>query len=215
MTERKKQKTAPKKRTETVPRGKTPEKTGTTSRGKGEILRSPKLAKRAKKKTTASRKPGGNRPAIRRQAAVTAKSKAKAGTKTKKAVIKRDPQQELRKVLLGKKESIVREAKEEIAKYVSGENRQLVDTALDEGDWAVVDISEDVNLMRLAAHRKAMHDIDEALRKISEGSYGICEECGEEIGAKRLSVLPAATLCVSCQGNKEQLEAIEKEEPSV
>jgi DnaK suppressor protein len=106
----------------------------------------------------------------------------------------------------------VREAKEEIAKYISGENRQLVDTALDEGDWAVVDISEDLNLRMLATHRKALHDIDESLRKINEGSYGICEECGEEIGEKRLSVLPAATLCVICQGNKEQFEAIAKEE---
>ena len=69
---------------------------------------------------------------------------------------------------------------------MSGDNNQLVDTALDEGDWAVVDISEDLNLKRLWAHRKALHDIDESLRKIKEGTYGICEECGEEISEKRL-----------------------------
>ena len=215
MAERKKQKSLPKKRTGAVPRGKTPKKAGATSRGKGKTLRGSKLTKPTKKKTTASGKPGGNKPAVRKKIPVTVKSKAKAGTKAKPASGE-NRLQELRKTLIGRKEAIVREAKEEIAKYISGENRQLVETALDEGDWAVVDISEDVNLMRLAAHRKALHDIDEALRKISEGSYGICEECGEEIGAKRLSVLPAATLCVSCQGNKEQLEAIEKkEEPSV
>ena len=77
----------------------------------------------------------------------------------------------------------------------------------------MVDISEDINLRRLATHRTALHDIDEALRKIEEGSYGICEECGEPIGEKRLSVLPAATLCVICQGNKERLEAIENAAP--
>lgn len=97
---------------------------------------------------------------------------------------------------------------------MSGENRQLVDTALDEGDWAVVDISEDLNLMRLGAHRKALHDIDESLRKIKEGTYGICEECGEEISEKRLGVIPTACLCINCQENKEQLEAFEKEETS-
>ena len=121
----------------------------------------------------------------------------------------------LRSDLIRRKEEIVREVKEEIAKYVSGENRQLVDTALDEGDWAVVDISEDINLRKLAVHRKTLHDIDETLRKIAEGTYGICEECGEEIGEKRLRVLPAAILCVNCQGNKEQLEALEKEETSL
>lgn len=119
---------------------------------------------------------------------------------------------DLRKSLIRKKETILQEAKEEILKYISGENKQLVDTALDDGDWAQVDISEDINLQRLSAHRKLLHNIDEALRKISEGTYGICEECGEEISEKRLLVLPAATHCVDCQENKEQLEALEGEE---
>jgi len=118
----------------------------------------------------------------------------------------------LKQTLISKRDAIVNEAKKEIAKYASGEHRQLVDTALDDGDWAVVDISEDLNLLRLAAHRKMLVEIDEALRKIAEGSYGICEECGEEISEKRLSVLPAATLCVSCKENREQLEVIERTE---
>jgi DnaK suppressor protein len=119
---------------------------------------------------------------------------------------------ELRKGLLKRKDAILKEAKTEIAKYMSGENRQLVDTALDDGDWAVVDISEDINLMRLMSHRKAMHDIDESLRKIAEGTYGICEECGEPISERRLTVIPTATLCISCQENKERFEAVEREE---
>lgn len=141
------------------------------------------------------------------------KKKTAAGGSKKKAgeMPKHDRLAELRKALKEKREAIVREAKEEIAKYISGETRQLVDTALDEGDFAVVDISEDINLMRLAAHRKMLLDIDEALRKIGEGTYGICEECGEEISEKRLKVLPTATLCISCQENKERLEAIQKE----
>jgi DnaK suppressor protein len=123
-----------------------------------------------------------------------------------------DRMKDLKASLLNKKAAIVKEAKEEIAKYISGENRQLVDTAVDEGDWATVDISEDINLMRLDAHRKLMLDIDEALRKIKEGTYGTCEECGEEISEKRLRVMPAATLCIACKENKEQLEAVAREE---
>jgi RNA polymerase-binding transcription factor len=150
----------------------------------------------------------------KKQAHVEAKSAAKktaAGKKVEeRETVKPDRLQELRRSLLKKRESIIKEAKEEIAKYISGENRQLVDTALDEGDLAVVDISEDVNLMRLAAHRQNLLDIDETLRKIDDGSYGICEDCGEEIGEKRLNVLPTATLCRNCQEKKEKLEAIEK-----
>ncbi|MDA8078404.1 MAG: TraR/DksA C4-type zinc finger protein [Nitrospiraceae bacterium] len=119
---------------------------------------------------------------------------------------------DIRKALLKKKEAIVKEAKQEIAKYISGENRQLVDTAIDEGDWAVVDISEDINLRRLDAHRKTMRDIDEVVRKIDEGTYGVCEECGEEISEQRLKVIPTASLCITCQENKEQFDAISREE---
>ena len=119
---------------------------------------------------------------------------------------------DLKKALISKKVNILKEVKEEISKYVSGDNKQLVDTANDEGDWAQVDISEDLSLQRLSAHRKMMYNIDEAVRKIEEGTYGICEDCGEEISEKRLLVLPAATLCVDCQENKEQVEALGGEE---
>jgi DnaK suppressor protein len=195
-------------------------KTGAVTAAKGKTRRGPKLtkpvSKPAAKKTAVSRKPVNKKATAPKKKQVRAKTAAKSRPKAISALTpSADGLKELRRSLVKKREDIVKEAKEEIAKYISGENRQLVDTALDEGDWAVVDISEDINLRRLAAHRKALHDIDEALRKIEEGSYGTCEECGEEIGEKRLSVLPSATLCVICQGNKEQLEAIEKEETSV
>jgi DnaK suppressor protein len=160
------------------------------------------VKKKASKKI-AAKKPIARKPAATKPVRKTAK--AKMGKETNRL-------EELRKTLIGRREAIVREAKEEIAKYISGENRQLVDTALDDGDWAVVDISEDINLMRLGAHRKALHAIDESLRKIKEGTYGICEECGEEISEKRLQVMPTASLCINCQENKEQYEALEKVE---
>jgi DnaK suppressor protein len=163
-------------------------------------------------KSSVRKKPG----AVKKTLSVKARPRKKIALPKKKVVKiadkKRERLLEVKKALLTKREAIVKEAKAEIAKYMSGENRQLVDTALDEGDWAVVDISEDINLMRLGAHRKALHDIDEVLRKIGEGSYGICEECGEEISEKRLKVIPTAALCINCQGTKEQLEAVQREE---
>ncbi len=118
----------------------------------------------------------------------------------------------LRKLLVTKREQIVREAKAEISKYIKGETRQLVDTALDDGDWSVVDLSEDVSLRRLSAHRENLQRIDEALRKLDEGTYGICEDCGEEISGERLKILPFAIYCTDCQERREQLEEIERSE---
>ena len=44
----------------------------------------------------------------------------------------------------------------------------------------------------------SISDIDRALEKFEEGSYGICDGCGESIAAARLSALPATALCVDC-----------------
>jgi RNA polymerase-binding protein DksA len=43
-----------------------------------------------------------------------------------------------------------------------------------------------------------IHQIQAALRRISEGTYGICAHCGENIDPKRLEALPTATRCISC-----------------
>ncbi|MCE5194484.1 MAG: TraR/DksA C4-type zinc finger protein [Nitrospiraceae bacterium] len=119
----------------------------------------------------------------------------------------------LKKILLQKREEILKEIKQETSKYIKGENRQLVDTALDDGDWSVVDISEDISLRQLSAQREKLLKIDESLRKLDEGSYGICEICGEGISEQRLKVLPFAINCRDCQEKIEELEAIEKASP--
>lgn len=138
-------------------------------------------------------------------------------TEPKKVVKKRVAQslkkeEVLKKQLIKKRAEIINEAKNEIKKYVKGEARQLVDTALDDGDLSVIDLSEDINLSRLGAHRGSLLKIDEALRKINEGTYGICEDCGEKISAERLGVMPFAIYCRDCQEKREELEKIESEE---
>jgi DnaK suppressor protein len=117
----------------------------------------------------------------------------------------------LRNSLVRKREEFVKEAKSEISKYIRGETRQLVDTALDNGDWSVVDLSEDISLRQLSTHRETLLKIDEALRKIDEGTYGKCEDCGEDISVERLKILPFAIYCVECQERREQLQVLERE----
>jgi DnaK suppressor protein len=54
--------------------------------------------------------------------------------------------------------------------------------------------------------------IEEALARLHEGSYGTCADCGIEISEKRLKALPFARRCVACQEKAELLEKIEQEE---
>jgi DnaK suppressor protein len=121
----------------------------------------------------------------------------------------------LRNSLVRKREEFVKEAKSEISKYIRGETRQLVDTALDNGDWSVVDLSEDISLRQLSTHRETLLKIDAALRKIDEGTYGKCEDCGEDISVERLKVLPFAIYCVDCQEKREQLQVLQREGRSI
>jgi RNA polymerase-binding protein DksA len=48
--------------------------------------------------------------------------------------------------------------------------------------------------------------IDEAILRIDEGSYGICDDCGEEIRIKRLEARPVAKFCIDCKIKQEQRE---------
>lgn len=48
--------------------------------------------------------------------------------------------------------------------------------------------------------------IDRALGRLHKGKYGLCENCGKPIDAKRLKVLPTATLCMSCERKREKPE---------
>jgi len=115
----------------------------------------------------------------------------------------------LRRQLVQRRDEILKEAKSEIKKQVSGENRQFVETVMDDGDLAVVDVSEDINLRQLTTHRQTLIKIDAALNKLREGSYGICEECGGEIEEGRLRVMPFAICCRDCQEIREEKDKME------
>jgi len=51
---------------------------------------------------------------------------------------------------------------------------------------------------------KAKGEIEEAIKKVEAGTYGVCQECGKPIEAERLKVLPSATSCIACIKNSRQ-----------
>lgn len=59
--------------------------------------------------------------------------------------------------------------------------------------------------------RKLINKIDEAMRRIEDGSYGYCEETGEPIGIRRLEARPIATLCIESQEKHERNERSHRE----
>ena len=59
--------------------------------------------------------------------------------------------------------------------------------------------------MSLANNARDMHQQTErALKRLADGTYGVCESCGNPIGKARLQVFPRATLCMSCKQKEER-----------
>ena len=60
---------------------------------------------------------------------------------------------------------------------------------------------------RLRGREKVFLDkINKALAKIDEGTFGVCEECGEDIAVKRLEARPETNLCIRCKEDQERVE---------
>ena len=76
----------------------------------------------------------------------------------------------------------------------------------DSADIASVEINQS-NLQKIGKRESyLLRKIDLALGKMVDGSYGICENCGEEISVARLKVRPVAQLCIDCKQEQENLE---------
>ena len=109
--------------------------------------------------------------------------------------------------LLNWKEEILRESRETLTHLqVETENHpDLADRASSETDRAL-------ELRTRDRQRKLISKIDEALRRIEDGSYGFCEETGEPISLKRLDARPIATLSIEAQERHERREKVYRDD---
>lgn len=65
--------------------------------------------------------------------------------------------------------------------------------------------SHDLNLERMDAVTREIREIDAALERVHDGSYGVCESCAEAIAMERMEAIPYARLCFSCKKEEEKL----------
>lgn len=69
----------------------------------------------------------------------------------------------------------------------------------DPGDYSVADVMSDMALEQLDREVEKLRAISDAERRIQQGTYGECEDCGVEIQAARLLAQPTASRCIDCQ----------------
>lgn len=115
---------------------------------------------------------------------------------------------EFKKLILKQKEGVLEEIKhisddtlkksqKEASGDISGYTYHMADMATDTYD-------REFSLGLASNERKLLYELDDALKKTEEGSFGICEECKSLIAKNRLKAVPYARLCVKCQEKKEK-----------
>ncbi|MBI3398527.1 MAG: TraR/DksA family transcriptional regulator [Deltaproteobacteria bacterium] len=116
---------------------------------------------------------------------------------------KKARQERLKKILMDKKRKMWRELREELFNKLGKEYSAQFDNPQDLEDQSLIDVIEDVGLAIADIRRKELTMMDETIRKLEEGTYGICEDCCEEISEERLKIVPFTIYCVKCQKKME------------
>jgi len=119
-----------------------------------------------------------------------------ATTKTK-AVPKRSRDAELKTMLEARRLELMHEvqAKMRDARTEATLERDVID----EGETSEVDVQSEINFALIEMKAQTLNKIEAALRRLWEGTYGDCFECGDEIAETRLVALPFAARCKDCE----------------
>ena len=107
---------------------------------------------------------------------------------------------EFRKLLAAKKESITRKLTETITESKEMESNVAQDLV----DKAETSYTKEFLLSLSDGEREQLLLIDEALKRLEHGEFGVCQVCHKEIGAKRIVAIPWTPLCIDCQQKAEE-----------
>jgi DnaK suppressor protein len=109
-----------------------------------------------------------------------------------------------RRKLLVWRDELMAESQETINHLRDQSNQEVGD----EADRANRESDHSLELRTRDRYRKLLRKIEQALNRIDDGSYGYCEDTGEEIGVRRLDARPIATLTVDAQERREMKEKV-------
>ena len=84
------------------------------------------------------------------------------------------------------------------------------ETFPDPNDRASLESDRNFTLRIRDRERKLISKIEKAMQRLEDGSFGICEECGCDISARRLEARPVTTLCIACKEEQERKEKARK-----
>src|SRR5689334_2791252 len=114
----------------------------------------------------------------------------------------------MRKAFLKKMSDALTAQKQQILRQLDEELKEGKEGAPDEGmdtyDLASDARDREINLILTDRDRDKLQAIDDALARIDDGSYGVCESCESDVAEGRLEALPFTRLCINCQAEREK-----------
>ncbi len=177
------------------------------------------IAKKPVKKTTKAKIRTATKTAAKKTTKKTIKTAIKAATK--KTTVKKPVKSSVKTSAKSTKISLRGKKVQEIKKDLLDQKKALLAGAMealnelpgqtvfpDLGDQATAEIDRNFMLRLKGRERKLLKKIDEAIERIDEGIFGICEKCGEEINIKRLEARPVTTMCIECKTLQEEEEKL-------
>ena len=106
-----------------------------------------------------------------------------------------------RKQLVARREALAEDLRQATAQLINDESYYT-----DSVDQAAADTDKNFTLQMKNRERDVLWQIDEAIKRLDEGSFGECERCGEAISEGRIEAFPFTTLCIDCKAELESEE---------
>ena len=130
------------------------------------------------------------------------KASEKASTTNSEAKLTKAQLKKFKELLDEKRMEIIRKAQQTLDEEMTLDANDLPD----EMDLASSEYLQSFTF-RLRGREKVFLDkIQKALEKLEAGTFGVCDDCGERISAKRLEARPETTLCIRCKEDQERME---------
>ena len=112
----------------------------------------------------------------------------------------------LRKMLQERRRKLLLELHQEVFEKLGDEYHGEFEQAMDAGDVSFIDLLQSVDVKLVDIRQEELIKMDAAERKLNEGTYGICEECGKDISVERLAAMPYAVRCLECEERLERTD---------
>lgn len=124
----------------------------------------------------------------------------------KQAAIKAEKLDVFRNMLIQKINELLSEAGKTVSEMTNGK-----ENFPDPTDRAALEADRNFELRIRDRERKLIVKMQEAIKRIDDGIFGICEVCGGPISEKRLMARPVTTLCIDCKTKQEKMEKLKGE----